>query len=296
MNIRMIAAVLLLSAAGGCERSDWGPDQLGQGHTSRTLRTAQLGREVYATYCVGCHGEQGDGNGPAARFLEPKPRDFRLGRIKFAGVSSGDAPRDEDYQRILKHGLDGTAMPSFALLSDQERAAVVAYLRGFTAADKRDTPGAALSVGQDPWARDPAGGIAEGKKVYHGFAKCWSCHPAYEAAAEITRFTLDSKLPAPELRADAYQPLMTESQWGAPIRPPDFLVDRVKTGLAAESLAQVINAGVGGTAMPTWTGALSPAQVWGLAYYVRSLAQKRGTAEGRKLRDQLNAIKQEVTK
>ena len=113
---------------------------------------------------------------------------------------------------------------------------------------------------------------------------------------EITRFTLESKLPAPELRAEAYQPLMTESQWGAPIRPPDFLVDRVKTGLQPETLAHVINAGVGGTAMPTWTGALQPSQVWGLAYYVRSLALKRGTAEGRALRDQLSAIKQEVTK
>jgi mono/diheme cytochrome c family protein len=292
----ILAAILMGAAATGCERIEWGPEQLGQGHTSRTLRQAQLGREVYATYCVGCHGEKGDGKGPAARFLDPKPRDFKLGRIKFAGVSSGDAPRDEDYLRVIKHGLDGTAMPSFQLLSDQERAAVVSYLRGFIDADKRDVAGAGLPFGQDPWTRDPAGGIAEGRKVYHGFAKCWSCHPAYDGAADISRFTLESKLPPPELRQDVYQPLMTESQWGAMIRPPDFLVDRVKTGLQLDTLAQVINAGVGGTAMPTWTGALQPPQIWGLAYYVRSLAVLRGTEEGRAARARLDAIKPEVTK
>jgi mono/diheme cytochrome c family protein len=288
--------LLWLLLAGGCERTDWGPEQLGQGHTSRTLRQAQLGRDVYATYCVGCHGEKGDGAGPAARFLDPKPRDFRLGRIKFASVSSGEAARDEDYLRILKHGLSGTAMPSFALLSEQERAAVLAYVRGFADADKRDAPGAALSVGQDPWTRDPAGGIAEGAKVYHGFAKCWACHPAYAAPSEIARVTADAKMPPPELRPNVYESETKDSQWGTPIRPPDFLVDRVKTGLALDTLATVINAGVGGTAMPTWVGALQPAQVWGLAYYVRSLALQRGTAEGRALHEQLLKTKVEVQK
>jgi mono/diheme cytochrome c family protein len=178
-------------------------------------------------------------------------------------------------------------MPSFALLSEQERAAVLAYVRGFIDADKRDAPGAALALGQDPWARNPAGGIAEGKKVYHAFAKCWACHPAYESPSEIARLTAESKLPAAELRPNLYESEVKDSQWGAPIRPPDFLVDRVKTGLEPDSLAQVINAGVGGTAMPTWAGALSAEQVWGLAYYVRSIALQRGTLDGRALRDRL---------
>lgn len=288
MSTRSVGLILLMLS--GCERTDWGPEQLGAGHTSRTVRQAQLGREVYATYCVGCHGEKGDGAGPAARFLDPKPRDFRLGRIKFAAVSSGDAPRDDDYLRTIKHGLSGTAMPSFALLSEQERAAVLAYLRGFTDADKREAPGAVLAIGADPWARNPARGIAEGKKVYHAFAKCWACHPAYEAPAEIARLTAESKLPPAELRPHSYQSEAKESQWGAPILPPDFLVDRVKTGLDLETLATVINAGVGGTAMPTWSGALTPEQVWGLAYYVRSLALLRGAPEGRALHDQLAAF------
>jgi mono/diheme cytochrome c family protein len=180
-------------------------------------------------------------------------------------------------------------MPSFALLTENERAAVVAYVRGFITPDQRDQAGAPLPLGRDPWAINPAAGIEEGKKVYHAFAKCWGCHPGYETRAEIARFHVESKLPAPELRPNLYQGEARDSTWGAPIRAPDFLVDRIKTGLDVEGLTTVINAGVGGTAMPTWSGALTPQQLWGLAYYVRSLALMRGTPEAAALRRRLAA-------
>jgi mono/diheme cytochrome c family protein len=283
----MRSRLLLLLCVAGCVGEDWGPAALGRGETSSTRRQLELGRNVYATYCAGCHGENGDGNGRAARFLNPKPRDFRLGRVKFASVASGDAPRDDDYQRIVRHGLSGTAMPSFALLSEQERAAVIAYLREFVPPPQRESAGAALSIGKDPWADQPERGIAEGRKVYHAFAKCWACHPAYATAPEIAKFNDDSKLPAAELRPNLYESETKDSQWGAPIRAPDFLYDRIKTGLEVANLATVINAGVGGTAMPTWSGALSPEQLWGIAHYVRSLGLLRGTPEAKTLQQQL---------
>jgi mono/diheme cytochrome c family protein len=31
------------------------------------------GRHLYANYCAACHGEKGDGNGPAAKYLNPRP-------------------------------------------------------------------------------------------------------------------------------------------------------------------------------------------------------------------------------
>src|SRR5262249_31469523 len=140
---------------------------------------------------------------------------------------------------------------------------------------------------KDPWADAPARGVAEGKKVYHAFAKCWACHPAYETPSEIARFHEESKLPAAELRASLYESEAKESQWGAPIRAPDFLYDRIKTGREVANLATVINAGVGGTAMPTWSGALSAEQLWGIAHYVRSLALMRGTPEANQLKQRL---------
>jgi hypothetical protein len=43
--------------------------------------------------------------------------------------------------------------------------------------------------------------------------------------------------------------------------------------------------------MPSWGSALSPDQLWGLAYYVRDLALMRGTPEAMTLRAQLKPEK-----
>lgn len=278
---------VLVLAMAGCEADDWGPEKLGQGRSNAELNQLIHGREIYATYCVGCHGEKGDGQGPAARFLDPKPRDFTKGRVKFAAVEAGEAPNDADYERIITHGLDGTSMPTFSLLPIEDRDAVIEYIKSFYLDWAADQPGAPITVGQDPWQDDVEGGLAEGQKVYHGLAKCWSCHPAYETRRRIVALNLESDLAAPSLRDDLYESVAKDSQWGAPITAPDFFVDRVKTGLELQSLALVIASGVGGTAMPTWAGSLQEEQLWGLAYYVRSIALKRGTPEARTLRQRM---------
>jgi mono/diheme cytochrome c family protein len=274
-----LSIVVLALAGSSCTKDDWGPEQLGDGHTSQAERTAVLGREVYAQYCAGCHGDNGDGEGPAARFLDPKPRDFRTGKLKFAGVMAGEPPRDEDYIRTIERGLKGTAMPSFALLTQQERAAVVAYVRLFIDPKRRKPAGTLIAIPEDPWTKDPEAGIAVGKRVYHTSAKCWSCHPGYADANEVAALSREAGLAKAEMRSDHYVSLSSESSWGARIRAPDFLIDRVKTGHDPEDLVRVIQAGVGGTAMPTWAGALRPKELWGLAYYVRSLTLRRGTPE-----------------
>jgi mono/diheme cytochrome c family protein len=211
-----------------------------------------------------------------------------VGRIKFAAVASGEAPRDEDYVRIISHGLSGTAMPNFDLLSAKDKAAVIAYVKTFYNGWKDDGPSAPTTIGKDPFADDPKGGIEAGRKAYHGLAKCWSCHPAYVTPSEVAEINQEAGLPAPEFRPNVYRSETKESQWGAPITPPDFLVDRVKTGLDIETLARVIGSGVGGTAMPTWAGSLDNDQIWGLAYYVRALALDRGTKESKELRARLD--------
>ena len=37
---------------------------------------AERGAEIYASSCAGCHGAEGDGRGPRAYFINPKPRNF----------------------------------------------------------------------------------------------------------------------------------------------------------------------------------------------------------------------------
>lgn len=280
----------------GCEPDEWTPDQLGHGKTSATVQQLKKGQIVYANYCAGCHGEQGDGNGQAAKFLNPKPRNFKQGRIKFANVPSGQAPRDEDYLAVIEGGLSGTAMPSFKLLPKDEKVALVAYVKTFYTEWADDPPGNSLPIMSDPFIGKEAEGIELGRQVYHSVALCYSCHPGYETPDAIAKIYTDKGEPAPDLRANLYEGELKESSWGDPIRAPDFLVDRIKNGIEVGPLARIIGAGIGGTAMPTWVGALDPEDpdneakmIWAIAYYVRDVAVLRGTAEGRALKQKLLA-------
>ncbi len=92
------------------------------------------GQRVYETYCIGCHGVEGTGDGDAAEFLNPKPRDFVDGDYKFFHFSeAGPFPSDESLEITIRNGLPGSAMPAFALLTDQEIKDVTTYIKSLHA-------------------------------------------------------------------------------------------------------------------------------------------------------------------
>jgi mono/diheme cytochrome c family protein len=84
---------------------------------------------LYRRHCVHCHGITGDGHGPTAPFLDPYPRDYRKGFFKFKSTYADARPTDEDLHRVLLNGVPGTSMPSFALLPEPERDALVEYVK-----------------------------------------------------------------------------------------------------------------------------------------------------------------------
>lgn len=87
------------------------------------------GRGLYQRHCSHCHGTSGDGNGPTAQYLYPRPRDYRHGIFKFTTTNDQSKASREDLKRILKQGIPGTYMPSFLLLSDQDIHTLVEYVR-----------------------------------------------------------------------------------------------------------------------------------------------------------------------
>ena len=86
-------------------------------------------RGLFRRHCAHCHGLAGDGNGPTAQFLNPYPRDFRLGIFKFKSNEKGSKPTHADLTKILFNGIRGTAMPSFKLLHKDEIEALVHYVK-----------------------------------------------------------------------------------------------------------------------------------------------------------------------
>jgi cytochrome c oxidase cbb3-type subunit II len=74
-----------------------------------TEENLRRGKQIYLERCVGCHGINGDGKGPAAKFLSPPPLPFDDADDQCCG---GDTGPGDFYYRVL-HGWPGSAMENF---------------------------------------------------------------------------------------------------------------------------------------------------------------------------------------
>jgi cbb3-type cytochrome oxidase cytochrome c subunit len=79
----------------------------------------ERGRETYQQHCVQCHGERGDGTGPAAAELTIAPADLTSGRATLARTVA-----------TLRSGMPGTPMaPWTARLTNADLLGVAHYVR-----------------------------------------------------------------------------------------------------------------------------------------------------------------------
>ena len=103
------------------------------GPVSKELQSSEVrAAGLYREHCAHCHGITGDGAGPTAAFLNPYPRDFRLGKFKFKSTPLRSVPTDEDMQKVLVNGVQGSSMPSFRTLPQEDLAALVDYVKYLT--------------------------------------------------------------------------------------------------------------------------------------------------------------------
>lgn len=87
--------------------------------------TVQLGRSLYGQHCAGCHGDQGRGDGPAGRSLDPLPTNI---------AAAARMPIASDaylFWTIAEGGARvGSAMPPFKrVLESDEIWSVIHYIR-----------------------------------------------------------------------------------------------------------------------------------------------------------------------
>jgi len=239
------------------------------------------GEESYLLYCRACHGDKGDGKGPSSPALRPPPRDFTLGIFKFAAVPAGTLPHDEDLVRIVRGGLHGTAMLAWDGVPEKNLLEIIQYLKTFSPRWKEEEPGDAIAPTADPWAGKVDDGVSRGKKVYHGLAQCISCHPSYGSKKYIHETSKElTGNPTADFRDDMYGSVLKESDYGVKFLPPDFTradLKSVRPDHQLEDIYRVIAAGVGGTAMPTWRGALPEEDLWALTHYVDALVAMKGS-------------------
>lgn len=84
-----------------------------------------VGEFVYMQRCRGCHGMHGEGDGPYASSMEPRPSDLTAGEYR---VLEGDPPTDEAFRELITEGIEGSPMGPQPVEGEQLEA-VVQYLR-----------------------------------------------------------------------------------------------------------------------------------------------------------------------
>jgi len=215
---------------------------------------ATKGEALYARKCAVCHGETGKGDGPAEFVLFPRPRDLTSGIFKVR--STRTLPTDGDLFRVITRGIPGTAMPAWDFLTEAERWDLVAYIKGLSPVFGERAAGPPLAIPPPP--RQTRALLALGERFYAD-AGCVECH-------------------GPSGRGDGTSAPTLTDDWGHPIVPYDFTISgRMKAGGTARDIYRTLLTGIGGTPMPSYADSLSEKEMWGLAYYVLSLAKGPAT-------------------
>lgn len=235
----LIAFVLLM---GGAALAGAGPRPLSPADVS-------AGKALYLRECSGCHGERGDGAGPAAAWIDPRPRDFTTGVFKFRTTASGQPPATADVLRVIERGVPGTAMPPFAFLPPDERKKIAAYV--LRVADVLDEPEPEPLPAPGPPPPSTPERLAVGKQLWADI-DCGSCHGASGKVDE--RSTKDLK-----------------NTDGTPTRTRDLTTEEFRGGSEPADVYYRLLGGLNGTPMPSFADALEGQDVWALIDYVRSL-------------------------
>jgi mono/diheme cytochrome c family protein len=216
----------------------------------------EVGRRIYESRCWFCHGEEGDGQGPIAEYLWPRPRDFTAGSYKLRTTESGELPTDEDMYRTVSLGIPGTAMPEWgSVLTPEERWQVIAYLKTFAAdlfEDEAFDPYQFIVEPGTPPSDPRDSLIARGRRVFDE-ADCWECHGA-------------------GARGDGEKAAELEDDWRFPVLPADLRIAwKFKGGSTAREIYLRLSTGLDGTPMPSYSETTTDEERWQLAYYIASL-------------------------
>jgi len=239
-----------------------------------TSSTEDAGRGLYLQHCAACHGEQGNGQGIAARFLNPKPRDFRAGRFRLLSTVNG-VPTPDDLDAVLQRGMPGSSMVSWAHLPADQRRQLVDQVLEFRRQGAADierqlaqdadeeltdeevaervsavtAPGTVFDPGSLPSATPES--IARGKELYVSKG-CAACHGVGG-------------------KGDGQQQ-MVDSE-GFATRPRDLTVGIFKGAHDPQSVYRRIWLGLPGTPMPASQN-LSQEEVSAMVDFVLSLSNE----------------------
>ena len=221
-----------------------------ESHIGNVTGHAKNAQYDYRRYCVGCHGDRGDGMGENFPWIDPKPRDFQLGIFKCRSTPTGTLPTDQDLSDTIGRGLDRSNMPPWNVFTDQQKADLVAWVKHFSPRFVSEKPGTPIQIPSEPEVT--ADRIKAGRDVF-ARVQCWKCHGVTGEANGPSASTLQDDL-------------------GRPIAAYNFTEgSRPKCGSSDQDLYRIFMTGLDGTPMPSFADNIKPDEAWDLVFYLRAL-------------------------
>jgi mono/diheme cytochrome c family protein len=260
--------------------------------------TLSFGSRLYRVHCLHCHGVSGNGRGPTAPWVNPHPRDYRLGKFKFTSTDSKKLgnerkPRRADLLRTLRQGVEGTTMPSFGLLKEDELEALVSYVIHLSIRGQLEVVVMKDILMDDPDLADPDG---ISKRIDENMdASNENSIPGLWKAADASVIVPENPFPSKEERKASVQrgfqrfrdlsgqgcikchtdygrqSLLFYDEWGTIGRPADLTAGVYRGGRRPIDLYWRIHSGINGSNMPGSGNTLSSKDIWDIVNFLQVL-------------------------
>lgn len=243
---RVLALIFICAALGG------GP-RVARAQDVGTEAQREAGRKIYDHKCAQCHGDEGRGDGVAAFYFQPAPRDLTAATFKIRTTPSGELPSDADLKRVIRNGMPYTGMPAWPGLSEEELSNVVFYIKTFVErfadADAMVPP---INIPKAPGFSTES--AERGRQLYEE-NRCTDCHG--QAG-----------------RGDGKSATTLKDDWGRPIRPADMTKRwTFRGGSTRQDIYRTFTTGLNGTPMPSYADLITEDDRWHLVDYVYSLSR-----------------------
>lgn len=262
------------------------------------------GRDQFRKSCLHCHGVTGDASGSTAEFVNPKPRNFRRGILKFTSTPSRFPGVKEDIMRILHNGVAYTAMPGFAAYPEDviDKEALAAYVMFLGIRGRTESNTAFMLEDEGTFEEDYEGEELREEILslmtdeYEAIMETW-----VEARDELIEPPIERPEPTPASLARGKEVFLSartecsachgddgsgrgpnvydaetgtfklEDIWGNPAQPADLRKGFYRGGNRPIDLYRRIAGGIKGTPMPSFVDSLTPEQIWDVVNYVYAL-------------------------
>jgi mono/diheme cytochrome c family protein len=268
--------------------------------------TLEKGSKLFRRHCLHCHGVAGDGRGPTGPWVNPHPRDYRLGKFKFTSTADKSGvlnrkPSRDDLLRILRNGVEGTSMPSFALLTNDEQNELVSYVMHLSLRGRAERDSMLWLLTHDD---EDITNINEAvKSSLKSELNAWQM--ADQARIMPTAPKIEAAMVMQEgdpTKREALQRQLNESidrgyksftvgaggcvkchsdfgrgnnylwdEWGTIVRPANLTAGIYRGGRRPIDIYYRMHSGVTGTGMPSFNNTLGPDGLWDIVNFVEAL-------------------------